>query len=314
MPTRRGGSRSWRGSLEPSRRSAGLRQDLLADFLEAKRTQGASPTTLETYEIQIRKHFVVDLRPIPPGQSLVLVASALRTGVGVPRAWRLGGGCAARLGFRMSARMRGSALLPLTGVLFVVIIVAGFLVGGETPDADAPVREVVKYWTDHESANMIGSVLETFAAVSLLFFAATLRRTTKRWAEASILPAVAFAGGVVAAAGIGVDASIRFAAADVAGDVDPAVLQTFSAAWANFFLPMVIGIAALVLATSLAGWHSRTLPKWLAVIGILIFIAFFTPAGFVAFLVSAVWIIVLSVLLWRREAHAAGGPTSSTAA
>jgi hypothetical protein len=210
--------------------------------------------------------------------------------------------------------MRGSVLLPLTGVLFVVLIVASFLVGGETPDADAPVREVVKYWTDHDSQNMIGSVIEALAAVSLLFFAATLRRTSNRWIDGSILPSVAFAGGIVAAAGIGVDASIRFAAADVAGDVDPAVLQTFSAAWANFFFPMVVGIASLILATSLAGWRSRALPKWLAVIGILIFIAFFTPAGFIAFLVGAVWIIVLSVLLSRRESHSAGDAMSSAPA
>lgn len=213
-----------------------------------------------------------------------------------------------------SRKMRASVLLPLTGVLFVVLIVASFLVGGETPDADAPVREVVKYWTDHDSQNMIGSVIEALAAVSLLFFAATLRRTSNRWTDGSILPSVAFAGGIVAAAGIGVDASIRFAAADVAGDVDPVVLQTFSAAWANFFFPMVVGIASLILATSLAGWHSRALPKWLAVIGILIFIAFFTPAGFIAFLVGAVWIIVLSVLLWRRESHTAGDATSSAPA
>jgi hypothetical protein len=215
----------------------------------------------------------------------------------------------------MSARtMRGSALLPLTGVLFVVLIVAGFLIGGETPDADAPVREVVEYWTDHEDENMIGSVIEALGAVSLLFFAATLRRTSDRWTDGSILPSVAFAGGIVAAAGIGVDASIRFAAADVAGDVDPAVLQTFSSAWANFFFPMVVGLASLILATSLAGWRSRSLPTWLAVIGILIFIAFFTPAGFAAFLVGAVWIIVLSVLLWRRESRSVGDSTSSALA
>jgi hypothetical protein len=215
----------------------------------------------------------------------------------------------------MSARtMRGSALLPWTGVLFVLLIVAGFLIGGETPDADAPTREVVEYWTDHEDENMIGSVIEALGAVSLLFFAATLRRTSDRWTDGSILPSVAFAGGIVAAAGIGVDASIRFAAADVAGDVDPAVLQTFSAAWANFFFPMVVGLASLVLATSLAGWRSRALPRWLAVIGILVFIAFFTPAGFAAFLASAVWIIVLSVLLWRRESRAVGDSASSTVA
>jgi hypothetical protein len=74
---------------------------------------------------------------------------------------------------------------------------------------------------------------------------------------------------------------------------------------------MVVGVASLILATSIAGWRSRALPTWLAVIGILIFIAFFTPAGFAAFLVGAVWIIVLSVLLWRRESQAAGDPTSA---
>ena len=215
----------------------------------------------------------------------------------------------------MSARtMRGSALLPLTGALFVVLTVVGFLVGGETPDADAPVREVVEYWTDHEGENMVGSVIEALAAVSLLFFAATLRRTSNRWTDDSVLPSVAYAGGIVAAAGIGVDAAIRFAAADVAGDVDPAVLQTFNAAWADFFFPMVVGLASLILATSVAGWRSRALPQWLTVIGILIFIAFFTPVGFIAFLVGGVWIIVLSVLLWRRESHSVDDSTSSALA
>jgi hypothetical protein len=210
--------------------------------------------------------------------------------------------------------MRGSALLPLTGVLFVVLLVVGFLIGGETPDADAPAREVVDYWTDHDGENMIGSALEALAAVSLLFFAATLRRISTRWHDGSILPSVAYAGAIVAAAGIGVDASIRFAAADVAGDVDPAVLQSFNAAWANFFFPMVVGLAALILAMSLAGWRAQALPKWLAGIGILIFIVFFTPAGFISFLVGGVWIIVLSVMLWRRESHVVEDAASPTLA
>jgi hypothetical protein len=76
---------------------------------------------------------------------------------------------------------------------------------------------------------------------------------------------------------------------------------------------MVVGRAALILATSLAGWRTRALPMWLAAIGILIFITFFTPAGFIAFLVSGVWIIVLSVLLWRRESHSVEDSASSLA-
>jgi hypothetical protein len=57
----------------------------------------------------------------------------------------------------------------------------------------------------------------------------------------------------------------------------------------------------LVLATSLAALRTRIIPVWLAWIGFVIFVVFFTPAGFIAFLVSALWIIVVSVLLWRQE-------------
>jgi hypothetical protein len=74
---------------------------------------------------------------------------------------------------------------------------------------------------------------------------------------------------------------------------------------------MVIGLASLILATSLAAMASHIIPTWLAIIGFIIFVALFTPAGFVAFLVGGVWVIVLSVLLWRREAATATGPVAS---
>ncbi|GMU77489.1 MAG: hypothetical protein AMXMBFR46_02890 [Acidimicrobiia bacterium] len=204
----------------------------------------------------------------------------------------------------MSVRSSRGSALALTGVLFVVLLVIGFVIGGESPDSDAPRREVVEYWADHDDQNTIGSAIEAAAAVALLFFSATLYRSTKSWGDDGTLPAAAFAGGIVAAAGVGVDAAIRFTAADVADKIDPATLQTLSIMWADFFFPMVVGLATLILATSILGWRSRALPVWLAVVGILLTIAFFTPVGFAAFLLSAVWIIVLSVLLWRRGARA----------
>ena len=121
----------------------------------------------------------------------------------------------------------------------------------------------------------------------------------------------AFGGGVVAAAGIGVDAAIRFAAADLADDVAPGVIQTLNAMWSDFFFPMVIGIATLLLATSLSAFRTHVVPIWLAWIGLLICIALFTPAGFVAFLVGGLWIIVVSVLLWRHETATTTTPISA---
>ncbi|HEX6310881.1 MAG TPA: hypothetical protein VF152_04595 [Acidimicrobiia bacterium] len=210
-------------------------------------------------------------------------------------------------------KTRGADLVPLTGVLFVVLAVVGVFLGGEPPDADDPVREVVDYWADNEGAVILGSVLEGLAAVSLIFFAASLRRAIRRReGDAGVLSVAAMGGGIVAAAGIGVDAALRFTAADLAGEVRPVVIQTLNAIWADYFFPMVIGMAALVLATSLAALGTRVIPVWLAWIGFLICIALFTPAGFIAFLVSALWVLVVSVILWRQEATARTGPVGTT--
>ena len=207
--------------------------------------------------------------------------------------------------------MRGGALAPLTGVLFVVLTVVALILGGEPPDPDDPIREVVEYWVDNDTALIIGSVLEGLAAVALIFFAATVRRALRRGEDgAGVLSVAAMGGGIVAAAGIGVDAAIRFAAADLADDVDPVVIQTLNALWADFFFPMAIGLATLILATSLSALRTHVIPVWLAWIGLLICIAIFTPAGFIAFAVGGLWILILSVLLWRREAASSAGPVS----
>lgn len=209
-------------------------------------------------------------------------------------------------------RARATALVSLTGVLFVVLTVVSFVIGGEPPDADDPVGEVVEFWVDNDAQNMAGAVIEGLAAVSLLFFAASLRRSLRSSeGGGGILSVAALAGGIVAAAGIGVDASLRFAAAELADKVDPVVTQTLNALWANFFFPMVVGLATLVLATSLAAFRSRIVPVWLAWIGILIFVVFFTPLGFGAFIASGVWILIVSILLWRREAADDASPATA---
>ena len=199
---------------------------------------------------------------------------------------------------------------PLTGVLFVVLTVVAFVLGGETPDFDDPPEEVVEYFVDNDTVNIVGSLVEGLGAVVLLFFAAYLARTV----GAGILAWVVLGGGIVAAAGIGVDAGIRFALTEAAGEVgpeeiSPLAVQTLNALWSNFFFPMVVGLGTLVLATSLAALRTRVIPVWLAWIGIVIFVVFFTPAGFIAFLVAGLWIIVISIILWRRETVPGGMAT-----
>jgi hypothetical protein len=52
------------------------------------------------------------------------------------------------------------------------------------------------------------------------------------------------------------------------------------------------------------------LPTWMGWVGIVLFIVFFTPVGFVAFGLSGIWIIIASILLYRTADAATPAPTA----
>jgi len=209
---------------------------------------------------------------------------------------------------------------PLTGVVFAVCAIAGFIIAGEPPDVDDSIEDIVEYYVDNDTAIMIGSLVEALAALALIFFAATLARIVHVRNQV-VLPWVILAGGAVAAAGFGVDASLRFAAADIAENVDGAFdggqalsVQTIHIIFADFFYPMVIGFGAFLLAASIAAIRTKVFPAWLAWIGILLAIVAFTPIGFIAALVSLLWFVIVSILLFVRESKEpsiAGGPSAT---
>ena len=61
---------------------------------------------------------------------------------------------------------------PLSGLLFVALVVASFIVGGDdAPDTDAPTVEVVSYWIANDSDQIAAAILSALAAVALLRFA-----------------------------------------------------------------------------------------------------------------------------------------------
>lgn len=208
-------------------------------------------------------------------------------------------------------------LAPLTGALFVVLVVVGFVaLGGDTPDGDASASKVVSFYKDDETKQIIAAVLVAFSVIPLLAFAATLReRFLAVVTGRSALPAFVMGAGAVTAAGFVAAAGIHFALADYAGDIAPSASQALNALDADFFLAFTTGVAALVLGASLLTLRTRLLPVWLGWVGIVVFVAFFTPVGFFAFMLSGIWIIVVSILLYLRDeaAPAAAGAMPAVA-
>jgi hypothetical protein len=202
---------------------------------------------------------------------------------------------------------------PLTGVAFVVLVIVGIAIQGEPPDVDESAQAIVDHYSDNADAVRIGTLITAWAIVLWLFFAGTVRRVL-RAAEGSghTLSAVAFAGAVIFAVGGAIDGMIGFALAENADDIDLAGVQALAALWENDFLPFVLGLATFLLASGLSIVRHGALPKGIGFIAIALGVVALTPIGFVAFLASAVWVIVASVLLTLRE-RAGGTPPATDA-
>jgi hypothetical protein len=200
-------------------------------------------------------------------------------------------------------------LVPLTGVAFVVVGIVAFTISGEPPDAKDDVQSIVDHYVDNKDSVQIGSVLASLAGALLIFFFGYMRKVL-RAAEGpgGMLSLVSFVGAAIVATGIAIDATISFALAEAADDIEPAGVQALQALWDNDFLPIALGTVVLLFATGISIVSHGALPKWLGWIAIVLGVLGPTPIGFVAFLGSAVWILLASIVLTMRARSAQSQP------
>ena len=192
-------------------------------------------------------------------------------------------------------------MAPLTGIVFVVLLIVGFAIGGEPPDpTDDGVQEVIDFYVDNEDQVFGGAVLQTLAGAFLIFFGGYLaRRLTAAGARASA--AVTFAGTIVLAIAIAIDGTISVALAEGGEDVDPGAIETLSLLWNNDFLPIALGMFVFLIGFGTAIVRYGVLPKWMGWVAIVAALTAISPAFFVAAIVAALLVLVSSVMLARSE-------------
>ena len=209
--------------------------------------------------------------------------------------------------------MSKERLLPLTGALFVVLLILSFVVAGEPPEADSDVQEIVDHYVDNDTAIWIGAGIFMASAVSLLLFASYLRkRFTEATAEQSILPGLVLVGASILAVGGAIDTTITIALAEAAEDIDPIAVQALQALWDNDFVPIALGVLVFILAAGVSTLKTGVLPKWLGWIAIVLAILAFTPIGYVTAIGGAIWIVIASILLAVRAGSTPGAATPTT--
>jgi hypothetical protein len=212
--------------------------------------------------------------------------------------------------------MKSPRFAPLSGIVFVVLLIVGFIpVGGDTPSIDDSASKITSFYADNQGKEIAAVILVALAALFLAVFAVALRDYLRAGkAERDFWPTVALVGAVIAVAGLFVAGGTHIALID-GGDknISPDAMVALNALDNDNFLAfsvplgiMLFGVAGAVLKDGAA------LPKWLAWVGIVLGIVYFSPVGFVSFGLTGIWIIIASILMYQRSAPAAPAAPAAT--
>ena len=201
--------------------------------------------------------------------------------------------------------MSANRLGALTGVGFVVFLIASFVVAGEPPTSDDSVQEIVDFYTDNEGQVFASVSLSMIAATFLVLFGGYLRKVLRAAeGEGHMLSSVVLAGATIVAVAAGIDGTLSVTLVETVDDIDPTALQAINAIWNNDYIPIALGAMIFSLSAGLSIVRHGALPKWFGWAAILFAVIAVTPIGFAGVIGTALWIIVVSIMLAVRADEA----------
>ena len=199
--------------------------------------------------------------------------------------------------------MNAKQISPLTGILFVVLVIVAFAVSGETPDVNDSPQSVVSFYVDNDAEQQLSASVLALGCVAFLFFLSALRRALRAVAgDEGELSTVALLGGLMIVVGASLFAGIGFTLGDAADDLPVEAVLTLNALNSDLFFPIAVGTAVFNLGLALAVLRHGGLPRPLGWLALVIGVVGLTPGGFFAFLATGVVIVWASVVLAQRAA------------
>jgi hypothetical protein len=194
-------------------------------------------------------------------------------------------------------------IVRLSGLAFVAVVVASLLAGGSTPDSGASASELASFY-DGGWRQGISAMLLAATVPFLVLFAASIVSfvTAGREADAGVSGYLLVGGSVLAGAGIALAATVHFALADGGDQITPTALQALNSLDGNTWLAFNTGFGVMMIGA--AGCLGRQTGFQLAlgrialVLGVLLFFPF---VDFLALLVTLLWIVVTSVVIYQAN-------------
>jgi len=198
---------------------------------------------------------------------------------------------------------RFERLLPLAGALGGLVFAVATIITAREPSISDGEQKYVQWYADHITVEVVAGFGAVYFCVLMLLFTTAVRRALRSGERGSSAHAnAAFAGGIVVAIGIAIFGMLGMANAEAADKRNSQAVVSLGYLNDNTWFLFIAGLAAFYLATGLGGLRTGALPKWLSIVTIVLgVLSLLGPAGIAAFFATPVWLIVTSVLLYRRQ-------------
>jgi hypothetical protein len=214
------------------------------------------------------------------------------------------------MGAAVTPSRRGFGLPALGGLAYTVLFIVGVSIASSgIPNGDDPPAKVILYWKDsgHRDKVVLGWFLVILGVFCLVWFLAALRRLLLQLDPDGQLSWAASIGGTVYAATTLVAFSLETAVFTMSDDtyqhqVYPSLIHAANDAGYVIHAGGGIGIATLMIATSLLTMRAALIPRWAGIVGIVLGVLALASIFFFPMIGIALWLIVASIALFRTPA------------
>jgi len=205
----------------------------------------------------------------------------------------------------------------LGGAIYVVLFVIGTIVlFSGPPGTDSAPEKIIKYYSDsgHRDRVNAGWILIGLSLFFLLWFVAALRRAVSLVDTEGILTTVVGLGGgiyiAVAGAAVALNQGIRTMSDDTYQHrVFPELIHAADDVGWVMHATGALGLAAMIIAASLAFMWAGTWPSWAGWLGVIIGILSLASIVFFPQFLFLLWILIVSILMFLRSTST---PTART--
>ena len=192
---------------------------------------------------------------------------------------------------------------PLTGIVFVVLLVLSVGISGSVRDdiddsiTSTSSAEAANVLADRRDQVRIGSTIGLFGLLFFFGFLAYFRsRLQQAEGEGGWLTSMAYGGGLVSAAVMLVFISLDLATTAVSDyGPDTQVAKTLIALQWRYLWVLAPPMIAFTLGASLVIVRYAALPRWIGWIGFPVAVTLFIP--WIGFPVAVAWVLVVSIAL-----------------